>query len=382
MTINSTLVMEDTSIVLADNAVHAAGVSTAAFGGGLCHLGTGSATLVGVTIEENHATAEGETDATSTLAGGAGVHIMLSHDTLATFDVSHTLSMLTLAGNEALASVTESRATGLASGGAMHLRAGGLSTLNVAMQDCTFADNTANGSVAADGGALNIGGGAGGVIVVDMLGTTFARNTAVGGLGAAGGAMQASADGSGSSATVRVTNTTVSGNAVAREVEGLAAANGGGFLAHSEAGGLTTMLLQHTTFTLNDAQDAGGGVAFTGTASVTMGHTIVGGNTSAYAPDCSSLGALTSSGTNLVSTTQGCLGLESDDITGVDAGLAELADNGGTTQTHALLETSAGRNAGDSACSAADGANLTLDQRGEARPQEDVCDLGAFEYTP
>ena len=53
--------------------------------------------------------------------------------------------------------------------------------------------------------------------------------------------------------------------------------------------------------------------------------------------------------------------------------IGPLADNGGPTLTHALLPDSPALDAGDNAlCSA-------TDQRGVARPQNDVCDIGAFE---
>jgi predicted outer membrane repeat protein len=59
-------------------------------------------------------------------------------------------------------------------------------------------------------------------------------------------------------------------------------------------------------------------------------------------------------------------------------GLAELADNGGPTQTMALLPESPLIDAGDdSICASADVNNL--DQRGVARPQGSHCDIGAYE---
>jgi hypothetical protein len=50
-----------------------------------------------------------------------------------------------------------------------------------------------------------------------------------------------------------------------------------------------------------------------------------------------------------------------------------LADNGGPTLTHALLEGSPAIDAGDdSVCPA-------VDQRGIARPQGAACDVGSYE---
>jgi len=57
--------------------------------------------------------------------------------------------------------------------------------------------------------------------------------------------------------------------------------------------------------------------------------------------------------------------------------LAPLADNGGPTDTHALIKGSPGVDAApvDSDCPA-------TDQRGIARPQGGGCDIGAFELEP
>ena len=54
--------------------------------------------------------------------------------------------------------------------------------------------------------------------------------------------------------------------------------------------------------------------------------------------------------------------------------LAPLADNGGPTLTHALVPDSPAIDASpvDAECAA-------TDQRGNARPQGAMCDIGAFE---
>ena len=55
--------------------------------------------------------------------------------------------------------------------------------------------------------------------------------------------------------------------------------------------------------------------------------------------------------------------------------LAVLAGNGGLTETLALSPGSPAIDAGDTACPA-------TDQRGVTRPQDTVCDIGAFEFVP
>jgi hypothetical protein len=61
----------------------------------------------------------------------------------------------------------------------------------------------------------------------------------------------------------------------------------------------------------------------------------------------------------------------------INAKLSVLQDNGGPTLTIALLPGSPALGVG--ACSDANGAPLTVDQRGFPRPQVSGCDIGAFE---
>lgn len=105
--------------------------------------------------------------------------------------------------------------------------------------------------------------------------------------------------------------------------------------------------------------------------------------------DC--LGALTSdSRYNLIETLEGCTlpAATSTYILGVDAELATLSSNSGSTRTHRLLDSSPAIDAGypyPPGTLAAD-ACRAYDQRGVPRPQtlytetqEGICDLGAYE---
>jgi len=62
------------------------------------------------------------------------------------------------------------------------------------------------------------------------------------------------------------------------------------------------------------------------------------------------------------------------DLVVADAKLGPLADNGGPTETHALLTTSAAIDAASPGC-----PPPATDQRGVLRPQGAACDIGAFE---
>jgi hypothetical protein len=84
-----------------------------------------------------------------------------------------------------------------------------------------------------------------------------------------------------------------------------------------------------------------------------------------------------SSGGNVESPGNTCLFNHQTDqvnVSALDLGLDVLADNGGATETHALLPGSAAIDAGTPDC-----PPPATDQRGVARPQGAACDIGAFE---
>jgi len=110
--------------------------------------------------------------------------------------------------------------------------------------------------------------------------------------------------------------------------------------------------------------------------------TLVGAN---VGPNFFFTGTLTfqSLGHNLDSDgTSGLVNGANGDLVGtvatpINAKLGRLENNGGPTLTRALLPGSPAL--GTAACSDADGAPLTVDQRGLPRPQVTGCDIGAFE---
>jgi hypothetical protein len=77
-------------------------------------------------------------------------------------------------------------------------------------------------------------------------------------------------------------------------------------------------------------------------------------------------------GHNVVEDPNNCAFAASGDETGIDPDLDALADNGGNTWTHALLEGSLAIDGGDDAYCPA------TDQRGKIRFSP--CDVGAYEY--
>jgi CSLREA domain-containing protein len=196
-----------------------------------------------------------------------------------------------------------------------------------------------------------------------VTGSAFYANSATGrggGLFAAG--------------SLSLANVTVSGNQAGSDGGGLAALNG-----------LVTQAdvhLNNVSLVSNTTGGDGGGLYVMLTATLRLTNTLLAGNldSGGQAPDCA--GPLTSGGYNLIANPAGCtLG---GDLTGVlsatAALLGPLADNGGSTLTHALLLGSPAINAGNPATPGTSACALT-DQRGVPRPFGPRCDIGAYEST-
>ena len=217
-------------------------------------------------------------------------------------------------------------------GGAIYVDSGSSLTLvNSAVTDST---------ITGDGGGIYSDGR----LTLDR--TTVSGNEATGlGGGVWGGDVEFGA-------SVSITSSTVSGNT----------ASGGGGVA---AGTLT---IARSTIAGNTA--ARGAALFKqASGPTTINDSIVAASTSNA---CVQLTAVTGSH-NLSSDTTCPFGAP-EDRTNVDPLLGPLQDNGGATNTQALL-------VGSPAIGAANPATCTgSDQRGIARPQQSTCDIGAFEY--
>ena len=142
------------------------------------------------------------------------------------------------------------------------------------------------------------------------------------------------------------------------------------------------MIVNNTTvFGNNSTLSPGGGGIYNENGSVTIGNSIIAGNTNDQndGPNC--LGTIISLGYNLVGIISNCnFTTATGDLINAVPLLDPLLDNGGPTFTHALLPGSPAIDAGNPAgCTDQDGSLLTTDQRGVARPQGGRCDIGAFE---
>jgi predicted outer membrane repeat protein len=323
---------------------------------------------------------------TVTISGG-NTSRMFTNNTGITLEINH----LTLSGGNATA----------ISGGAILNNGGTLRVFN----------STLSGNRASSSGAISSSG----TLVVDN--TTFSQNTAsnTGGALSSGGSLtmtnsriinNSSTNGAGLSlannSTVTISNTTISGN--------IASVSGGGINAVG-----ATLTLSNSTVSNNSA-GTGGGIRNT-VGTVTIINSTLSGNSATSGGAISNISIVniynSTIANNVASTGSGIhMGFGSPSNTtnfarsiivndcfvqdgrivdsannlsfpsacgpitaGSNPLLLSLADNDGSTQTHALDAGSPAINAYSANCPA-------TDQRGIVRPQGAACDIGAFELVP
>ncbi len=206
----------------------------------------------------------------------------------------------------------------------------------------TISGNTATGN----GGGIYSDG------KLTVTGSTISGNTTTGG---DGGGIRDGTD-------ISITNSTISGNS--------ASGSGGGIYNN---GALT---MTNSTLSGNSAGALGGGIDSHNTFNATnniIANSPAGG-------DCT--GEIDSTLNNLIEdTSSNACGLTNGvngNIIGTDPALDPLADNGGSTQTLALLVGSSAIDAGDDATCTSSPVN-GVDQRGITRPAGTHCDIGAYE---
>lgn len=178
-------------------------------------------------------------------------------------------------------------------------------------------------------------------------------------------------------------NATVSGNSV--DSTGVAVQGGGVLLAidpTSLEGSEGTIV--NSTIAGNTVGTAGigGGLAVYnpepgvgGSAALSVKNTIVAGNAGPAGPsDCGAVATITSD--HNISGDASCMFADAGSKQNTNPLLGSLANNGGETNTMALLPGSPAIDAGTNAgCPA-------IDQRGVSRPLGSACDIGAFELAP
>ncbi len=225
-------------------------------------------------------------------------------------------------------------------------------TRYLSLRNLTLTGGFANGDgVEGHGGAIYNRGR------LDLHGVTIHGNTA----NNSGGAIYHQKVGSLEPSTLTLTRCTISGNS---------ATWGGGIFNQS------TAVLNHCTVTANTSSfNSGPGIYnhYSSGPSLTINNCIVAGNTDgdfSSADISSDSSQFTSLGANLIGDDSAVTGLTGDDIVNPAPLLAPLADNGGPTRTHALLN-------GSPAINAAIGTADSADQRGF--PISGVADIGAYE---
>lgn len=235
-----------------------------------------------------------------------------------------------------------------------------------------------NSTVSSNSAAGNIGGGIyTGNGTVTLNSSTVNNNTALNGAGIAVNA----------SSTVTLNNVTISGNT--------ATFLAGGIFASDAA---SAIMLNNTTVSQNTAAASwgAGGIFVTNNAAVTISSSLVSGNAAGGIGNevYSSDGIINAASQNVFghsgetsaqaffSFTPGASDVNATNDGGTPTAPnailnTTLADNGGPTQTHALVAGSPAIDL-DAACI----AGLTTDQRGYLRPAVSGtdCDAGAYEF--
>ena len=344
-----------------------------------------------VTIDGNHtsrvfhvsggviATIDGLTVTNGSASGffpnGSGGGIYNDHSTL-------TLTNCTISGNSSSDSLGQGG--GIFNGGYLTGYFGyGNATLEVV--NCTVSDNVAG----LEGGGI-FNNGQSGSATLTVTNSTVSGNTVTGGYG--GGI---ATDGNSGSSMVEIVDSTLSDNSVrsygggifnSSAYGGTAALNvrnstlsnnwggnyGGGIYNIASAGGNSPLEVSHSTLSGNSCLWLdGGGIANLSGATSQVGGTIFNGNR------ISNGGTTTSLGYNLISDDGSGFFTATGDQINTDPMLGPLQDNGGATFTHALLNGSPAIDAGDPSFS----SPPDYDQRGSGydRVAHGRIDIGAFE---
>ncbi|WP_072622562.1 choice-of-anchor Q domain-containing protein [Spirulina major] len=215
---------------------------------------------------------------------------------------------------------------------------------NITLTNSTVSSNSAGNS----GGGLYANGN------ITLTNSTVSGNSA--GNNGPGGGLWANGN-------ITLTNSTVSGNS--------AGGDGGGLYAD---GGTTT--LTNSTVSGNSSNNRGGGLY---AGNITLTNSIVANNTdNGTAPDLKAFGTITATN-SLIEDSTGATITGSNNIIGVDPQLGPLANNGGPTQTHALLAGSPAIDAGNNGL--VPGIRNSGDQRGFIPGIfNGTVDIGAYEF--
>ncbi|HEX3083467.1 MAG TPA: choice-of-anchor Q domain-containing protein, partial [Pyrinomonadaceae bacterium] len=354
-------------------------------GGGI--LNAGNLTIDSCTISNNTSTGSGSIN----FAGGI-------------FNATGTLNITnsTVSGNSAVGGCT-TEGGGITNGGTLTITistisnnsardAGGCGGVNSGagifnQGTFTLTSSTVSGNAVSSNNSFDEAGGIFNSGNTTVTNSTLSGNSVSGSTGSfnGGGGIYSVAN------KVVIVNSTVSGNSV----------NGGG----TQGGGVdsvggASLIIASSTISGNSAANGTGGGIVVFNATPNIRNTIASGNSANVGPDV--YGTFASQGNNLIGASDGSTGftngVNNDQVGSVaspiDALLAALGNNGGPTQTHALLAGSPALDAGNNCvanpahCGDSNITQLTTDQRGPGYnrivdgPDADTTatvDIGAYE---
>ncbi|MDQ4120837.1 MAG: carboxypeptidase-like regulatory domain-containing protein [Acidobacteriota bacterium] len=349
-------------------------------GDGICDTNTavaGQQCTLRAAIQQANATV-GVDDITFSLGGASTINLTIGELSI--------VGSLNITGPGARL-LTVQRAAGVANFRIFFVQYANAATVNIS--GITVANgnktNGSGGGIDNNGATLNLTGvavrnnttsGSGGGIMnagtLNLIRSTVSNNTALQGGGI---------NNNNAAAVANIINSTISDNT----------ADDGGTAALALGGGIVnyaTMTVVNSTISNNTSIEHGGGIYLTGTHSTSIRNTIIAANTASYRPDV--YGTVNSQGNNLIGISypdNGFTNGVNGDKTGIEAAplnaqLGALQDNGGSTDTRALLPVSPALNSGSSCVADTPGclpSSLATDQRGTPRKAGSFVDIGAYE---
>lgn len=310
-------------------------------GGGIFNASSGTVIINNSTFTDNSATNSGGA------VSGFGT-ATISHSTFSGNSASSGGGIASFGGTVIINNST-------ISGNSANTLAGGFNNGGTA----TINNSTISGNSASGGGGIYNGSGD----TLTVSNSTISNNSAGSNFG--GGLYN-----NGGAATI--SNGTISGNS---------ASSGGGIFNASSG----TVIIGNSTFSGNSANTGGGIDNFNG--AVTLANSIV--TNSPLGGNCA--GTITNGGHNLDSFTTCGWGSNDGSLSNTDPQLGSLANHGGPTQTHALLQGSPAIDQGNNSLLPPDSADqdgdgntgepIPFDQRGPGhfRIVGGSVDIGAFE---
>jgi CSLREA domain-containing protein len=235
----------------------------------------------------------------------------------------------------------------------------------------TLSNSTVNNNNATRGGGIyNLSG------AFNLISSTVNNNGTVNGPIPHGGGIN-------TGGTLNVINSTISNNS--------ASGSGGGIYVNAAD---AVVNITNGTIVNNNASDTGGGVLKVSGSVAQVRNSLIALNSAIFSQDVR--GSFTSLGHNLISNNDTSTGFTpgtnnpNGDLVGIpsaplDPVIGPLQNNGGSTQTRAVLPSSPAIDAGDNCVVLPSGSGgclatpLTIDQRAVARQAGTAVDIGAFE---